>query len=110
MISILGTAITIDQGDTLDIDAPITDANGVPVSLVGAKTRFSFCPKGGTVSRKTCTVLASTVTASFTEEETLLMSGIYDYEMRVKNAAGKTLKNTSGIIKVNPILDPVVMS
>jgi len=82
MPTVTGTNIVLLAGETLPIEVNVLNAQGEPATnIVAAKFALR---KGTTVTLSDCVITGSTVSVQFSQGETLLMHGDYDFEFRVR--------------------------
>jgi len=87
-------------GETLPIEVEVFGAGGLPLSGISV-AKFAL-KQGATVTTKDATITGSVVSVELTQAETLLMSGAYRYEFRIKDGSGDVDSIVNGSIQVDP--------
>jgi len=79
---VAGTNIMILSGETLPIEVNVLNSEGEPaLNIIAAKFALR---NGETMSVRDCAITGSIVSVNFSQQETLLMSGDYEYEFRIR--------------------------
>lgn len=82
-----GTSINIYQGETLPIEVTVYDSTGqLATNLTVAKFALK---QGVAVIISDATIVGAVVSVAMDQATTLLLSGVYQYEFRVKDADGE---------------------
>lgn len=90
-------------GETLTIDINVRNSDGDNMVLIGANAKFGI-RIGSSMTIKDCTIVGSTVTATLTDEETMVLNGNYKYEIILETIGGEKKSLAYGIIVITESL------
>jgi len=94
-------------GETLPIEVEVFGAGGLPLSGISV-AKFAL-KQGATVTTKDAAITGSVVSVELSQADTILMSGIYQYEFRIKDGSGDVDSIVRGLIQVDSAIISVAI-
>lgn len=96
-----------EQGETIPFELKVVDSDLITEILEGAQIVFAYTKRGEETKYKFMTFVDTVAYTELTAEETALMSGTYQYIIKIKDSKTNIDKVASGSFKIENSILPV---
>jgi len=110
MATVSGNDIIVYQGETLDIQFDVVDADGVAYDLSGGAAVLTYQRGTGAGVDVVGVIDVTTVTVLFAHSVTKAMSGTYAFQLMCRNPLGKIVMTREGFLLVKTSLNADAVS